>query len=67
MNVILYYLVVGVKKEWMESPVDLPMQESLDVQTLWRVWVHWELGGSERRAVLLVGAVVAVIHVVADL
>ena len=51
----------------MESPVDLPVQESLDVQTLRRVRVHWEFGGGERRAVLLVGAIVAVIHVVAHL
>ena len=51
----------------MESPVNLPVHESLDVQTLRRVRVHWELGGGERRAVLLVGAVVAVIHVVAHL
>ena len=60
-------MVIGVKRERMESPVDLPVQESLDVQTLRRVRVHWVLGGGERRAVLLVGAIVAVIHVVAHL
>ena len=51
----------------MEPPVDLPVQEAADVQALGRVWIHGEVGGGECRAVLFVGAVVAVEYVVAHL
>ena len=51
----------------MEPPIDLPVQDTADVQALGRVGIHRKFGRGECRTVLFVGAVVAVVHVVAHL
>ena len=53
--------------ERVERPVDLPVEDTPDVQTLGRGGVHGEVRWRECHAVLFVGAVLTVEDVVAHL
>ena len=53
--------------ERVERPVDLPVEDTADVQTLGRGGVHGEVCGRECHTILFVGAVLTVEDVVAHL